>query len=203
MGKLAIVDYGCGNLFSLSNALEAIGADFVITKELSVLQAAERILLPGVGAFGEAMQKLTDTGLVEPLREMAAQKPFLGICVGAQLLFEYGHEFGLHRGLGLLPGEVRKIKAEGLKIPHMGWNDVQVCNPAAPSFVREADGKYFYFVHSFKIDAPDAVVYAAARYGETIPAVVGRDRVMGFQFHPEKSGEAGLQLLAGFVREAL
>ena len=203
MGNLAIVDYGCGNLFSLSNALEAVGADFTITGDLKVLEAADRILLPGVGAFGEAMQKLTDTGLVEPLRKMAAEKPLLGICVGAQLLFERGHEFGLHEGLGLLPGEVRKIKADGLKIPHMGWNDVQVCDNEVPSFVKQANGKYFYFVHSFKIDAPDEVVYASAQYGERIPAIVGKDKVLGFQFHPEKSGDAGLQLLAAFVKGAM
>ena len=203
MGNLAIVDYGCGNLFSLSNALEAVGADFTITGDLKVLEAADRILLPGVGAFGEAMQKLTDTGLAEPLCKMAAEKPLLGICVGAQLLFERGHEFGLHEGLGLLPGEVRKIKADGLKIPHMGWNDVQVCSSEVPSFVRKADGKYFYFVHSFKIDAPDEVVYASAQYGERIPAIVGKDQVLGFQFHPEKSGDAGLQLLEAFVKGAM
>ena len=198
---VAIVDYGVGNLFSLECSLNAIGAEVVVTADPAVLKAADQVLLPGVGAFGDAAQKLRDTGLDQILRELAAAgKPLLGICLGMQLLFEKGYEYGEHQGLGLIKGSV--VPMEGvipadLKIPHIGWNALKF-KKASPLFANIKDGDCVYFVHSFYAADCDEAVIATAEYGAELTAAVEQGNVCGCQFHPEKSGPVGLAILRGF-----
>ncbi|MBO5953756.1 MAG: imidazole glycerol phosphate synthase subunit HisH [Oscillospiraceae bacterium] len=199
---IAIVDYGVGNLFSLKSSLAAIGAETVVTADPAVLRSADKILLPGVGAFGDAAQKLRSTKLDSLLRELAASgKPLMGICLGMQLLFEKSYEYGEHQGLGLIPGAVRPIAdviAKELKIPHIGWNalHIQKENPLL-RYVREGD--CVYFVHSYyAADCADAVI-ATAEYGAELTAAVSKGNVYGCQFHPEKSGDVGLAILRAFA----
>ncbi len=198
---VAIVDYGVGNLFSLKSSLSAIGADAIVSDDIAVLSAADRILLPGVGAFGDAADKLRARGLFDPLRALAGQgKPLLGICLGMQLLFERGFEYGEHEGLGLISGEVRPISeviSAGLKIPHIGWNALHLTqeNPLL-RYVKEGD--CVYFVHSFYGKNEDGSVIATAEYGADLTAAVACGNVYGCQFHPEKSGEVGLSILRAF-----
>lgn len=194
---IAIVDYGCGNLFSLKNALDFIGSKWQITGKSADIEAADKVILPGVGAFGAAMGMLAQSGLVPAIKKSALEKPLLGICVGAQLLFQTGFEFGETEGLGLLEGTVRQIEAPGLKIPHMGWNNLVVAHP--DPLTEGLGGEYFYFVHSFCIHTLPEYVLAYTQYGEQIPSVVGKGWVRGTQFHPEKSGDAGLALLRHFA----
>ena len=201
---IAVVDYGVGNLFSLCSSLRAIGAETVVTNEKSVLRSADKIILPGVGAFGDAADKLREQGLDSLLNEQAAQgREILGICLGMQLLFESSEEYGFHRGLGLLRGRVvameGRLPAE-LKIPHIGWN--------ALHFRRDHkllryihDGDCVYFVHSFYAEDCNDSLVAAAEYGRDLTAIVARDNVMGCQFHPEKSGGVGLNILRAFCEE--
>lgn len=202
---IAVIDYGVGNVFSLASSLAHLGLEACVTREPSVLQAAERLILPGVGAFGDAMQKLTATGLVPVLQEQAQKKPLLGICLGMQLLFEKSHEYGEHTGLGLLPGEVcalaPDLRAAGFayKTPHMGWNPLQLTNAQHPLLANTHEGDAMYFVHSFYAKGCEDVLLATAEYGVAVPAVVGRGMVCGCQFHPEKSGEKGLRLLRAFA----
>lgn len=194
---IAIIDYGAGNLFSLKNALDFLGLDSVITSSADDLRNADRMILPGVGAFPDAMRMLEATGLTETILAEAQQKPLLGICLGMQMLFEYGHEFETVKGLGLIPGEVNRIVAPGLKIPHMGWSDVKIQNPCALSEgIREGDR--FYYVHSYKAVTEPQFISLYSEYSETIPGLVFRGKVYGTQFHPEKSGEIGLKLLRNF-----
>lgn len=199
---IAIVDYGVGNLFSLSSSLTALGIESVVTSDAEVLRSADRIILPGVGAFGDAMEKLVATGLVPVLLEEAQQKPLLGICLGMQLLFERGMEYGEHKGLGLIPGEVVSLKEDltdkTLKVPHMGWNalDIQQDDPLFSDF---RTGEYVYYVHSFYAKNCNDHTLATSRYGNLdVTGVVKNGFVYGTQFHPEKSGEAGLRLLRAF-----
>lgn len=199
---IAIVDYGVGNLFSLKSSLAAIGADAVVTGDAAVLHAADRIILPGVGAFGDAAEKLTATGMRDAvLAEAGAGKPLLGICLGMQLLFEKGMEYGEHAGLGLIPGTVVDLKPvlpEGLKVPHIGWNALHLCRPDHPLMKNTREGECVYFVHSFYAVDCAASTLATAEYGVPITAAVARGNVMGCQFHPEKSGAAGLNILRAF-----
>ena len=200
---IAIVDYGVGNLFSLSSSLKALGLETEVTRDAEKLRAADRIILPGVGAFGDARAKLDDTGLVPVLLEEAQRKPFLGICLGMQLLFDRGFEYGEHAGLGLVPGQVvdlhDDLEDKTLKVPHMGWNSLQIVKDD-PLFKYFQDGEYVYYVHSFYARDCAATTLGTSRYGNV--AVTGAVRcgnVWGTQFHPEKSGDAGLRLLKAFA----
>ncbi len=199
---IAIVDYGVGNLFSLKSSFAAIGADAVVTGEAEVLRRADRILLPGVGAFGDAAAKLRTSGLDRVVIEEAnAGKPLLGICLGMQLLFERSLEYGVHAGLSLIPGEVRPIAEvlpAGLKIPHIGWNALRFNGKTSPLFSGIKEGDCVYFVHSYyAADCGDSVI-ATAEYGAELTAAVQRANVFGCQFHPEKSGRVGLAILRAF-----
>lgn len=199
---IGIIDYGVGNLFSLRRSLEYVGAQAVVSGDEAVLRSAEKLILPGVGAFGDAAAKLRATGLDRlVLEEAAAGKPLLGICLGMQLLFEESEEYGLHKGLGLLPGRVVAMEGRlpaGLPIPHIGWNGLTLTNPACPLFRDTKDGDCVYFVHSYyATDCADAVI-ATTEYGAQLTAAVARGNVMGCQFHPEKSGDVGLAILKTF-----
>ena len=199
---IAIVDYGVGNLFSLKSSLDAVGAESVVTSEEAVLRRADKILLPGVGAFADAAGKLRESGFAELLKELAGEgKPLLGICLGMQLLFEKSYEYGVHEGLGLIPGNVRPIRdviPPELKIPHIGWNPLKFAGQS-PIFRNLEEGDCVYFVHSFYASDCDAYVTATAEYGAELTAAVARGNVYGCQFHPEKSGKAGLSILRAFA----
>lgn len=201
---VAIVDYGVGNLFSLKSSFARVGADVTVTGDAGVLQAAERIVLPGVGAFGDAAAKLRATGLDRVVIEEAGKgKPLLGICLGMQLLFEKSYEYGEHPGLGLVPGAVRPIAElipAGLKIPHIGWNGLHFPNKRekSPIFKDLNEGDCVYFVHSYYgADCGDCLT-ATAEYGAELTAAVQNGNVYGTQFHPEKSGTVGLSILRAF-----
>ena len=200
---IAIVDYGVGNLFSLSCSLRALGLEAEVTRDAEKLRAADRIILPGVGAFGDAAEKLEATGLIPVLREEAAKKPLLGICLGMQLLFDRSFEYGEHPGLGLVPGEVvdlrEALEDKSLKVPHMGWNSLQT-KPDDPIFKYFEDGEYVYYVHSFYARNCAANTLGTSEYGNvSVTGVVRSGQVYGMQFHPEKSGSAGLRLLRAFA----
>ncbi len=199
---IAIVDYGVGNLFSLNCSLQAIGADSIVTADPIVLAAADKIILPGVGAFADAAKKLRDSGLDILVKEQAAQgKEIMGICLGMQLLFEKSYEFGEYEGLGLLKGSV--IGMEGtipseLKIPHIGWNALRFTRESKlMRYIKEGD--CVYFVHSFYAADCDDHVIATAEYGAELTAAVAKGNVYGCQFHPEKSGKVGLEILKAFI----
>ena len=199
---IAIVDYGVGNLFSLHSSLQAIGAESVVTADEAVLRAADKILLPGVGAFGDAAEKLRNSGLADLLKEeSAAGKPILGICLGMQLLLEKSYEDGEHEGLGLIPGEIRPIAdviPADYKIPHIGWNALHF-KGSSPLFRHIQDGDFVYFVHSFYATRCEESVIATAEYGAPLTAAVAHGNVFGCQFHPEKSGPVGLRILQAFA----
>ena len=199
---IAIVDYGVGNLFSLTSSLRHLGLAAEVTGDAAKLRAADRIILPGVGAFGDARRKLDETGLVPVLLEEAERKPFLGICLGMQLLFERSLEYGEHPGLGLIPGSVIDLRGSladrTLKVPHMGWNSLQI-RKDDPIFRYFEDGEYVYYVHSYFASECEESTLGASKYGNvTVPGMVRRGSVWGAQFHPEKSGDAGLRLLRAF-----
>jgi glutamine amidotransferase len=196
---VTIIDYGSGNLRSVQKAVERLGFEARITDDPNVVAESARLVLPGVGAFGDAIAALERRGLVEPIvTHVRADRPFLGICMGLQLLFERGAEGGPHAGLGLLPGEVTRFELPaGMKIPHMGWNRVDWADNAAGRF--GPDGEHFYFVHSYVARPADpAIVAARSDYGEPFCAAVARGRLLATQFHPEKSQAAGMALLRGF-----
>ena len=200
---IAIVDYGVGNLFSLSSSLKALGLEAEITCDAEKLRAADRIILPGVGAFGDAKAKLDATGLVPVLLEEAEKKPFLGICLGMQLLFDRSTEYGDHAGLGLVHGQVVDLREDltdkELKVPHMGWNSLQTVKDD-PLFKYFKDGEYVYYVHSFYAKDCMESTLGTSEYGNVaVTGVVRSGRVYGTQFHPEKSGDAGLRLLKAFA----
>ena len=201
---VGIIDYGVGNLFSLRSSLAAIGQEVLVSSEPEVLQKADHILLPGVGAFEDAVQKLRSSGLDQMVYEsVKAGKPLMGICLGMQMLFEKSFEYGEHQGLGLLQGQVIPMAGllpENLKIPHMGWNALKFEGEKSPIFKYINEGDQVYFVHSFYATNCDSVI-ATAEYGAPLTAAVGNKNVYGCQFHPEKSGEVGLNILRAFCQE--
>lgn len=200
---ISIVDYGVGNLFSLKCSLAAIGEEVTVTGDPQALRRSGKLILPGVGAFQDAADKLRSTGLDALIREEAARgKPILGICLGMQLLFEKSYEFGEHRGLGLIPGTVVPMTGfipEALKIPHIGWNALRL-RKESPLFRYIQDGDFVYFVHSFFAAQCDCYVIADTEYGQTLTAAVQKENVYGCQFHPEKSGNVGLNILRAFAQ---
>ena len=201
----AIVDYGVGNLFSLSSSLKHLGVETTVTAEPAALRRADRIILPGVGAFGDARKKLDETGLVPLLLEEAEKKPLLGICLGMQLLLERGYEYGVHPGLGLVQGEVVPLRPdlgdESLKVPHMGWNSLRFLQKDDPLLSDVSEGEYVYYVHSFYAKGCGESTVAVSDYGAAaVPGMVRRGNVWGCQFHPEKSGDTGLRILRAFAR---
>ena len=195
-----IVDYGVGNLFSLASSLSKIGEASLVTSDKAEIEKADRVILPGVGAFADAIQKLTDSGLADTIYKVAAKGvPVMGICLGMQLLFERSYEYGEHKGLGLLKGDVCPIETDpALKIPHMGWNALTFTRPH-PLFRYIKEGNAVYFVHSYHAVNCDEAVIARAEYGIPVTAAVAKGNVMGCQFHPEKSGDVGLNILRAFV----
>ncbi len=197
---IAVVDHGMGNRRSVVRALTQVGADVVLTRDPAALAAADGLVVPGVGAFPAAMAALGDLGVVAPIRAAAAAgRPVLGICLGMQLLFERSGELGDTVGLGLLAGEVTALCAPGLRVPHIGWNDVRITSPAPLTADLPASGAPFYHVHSYAVRPADpADVVATTTYGETFATIVARGPVMGVQFHPEKSSTHGLALLRAF-----
>ena len=199
---IAIMDYGVGNLFSVEKAFLYLGADAAITSNPDVLRQADKIVLPGVGAFGDCMKNLRASGMIPLLAErVRAGVPLLGICVGLQILFEGSDESPEAEGLGFFRGRVRRIHADGLKIPHMGWNSLTIERHAsADLFAGLAEEPFVYFVHSYHAVPEDAtVVTATAEYGERLTAAVAKDNICATQFHPEKSGDVGLQILRNFI----
>ena len=199
---VAIIDYGVGNLFSLRSSLKEIGAEAVVTSDEKVIAEADRIILPGVGAFEDAARKLRESGMADVVkREAAAGKPVMGICLGMQLMFDVGYEYGEHEGLGLIRGSVRPISdviPEGYKIPHIGWNLLKF-RKESPLFKYIKEDDYVYFVHSYYAAECDDSVIAVTEYGADLTAAVSNGNVYGCQFHPEKSGEVGMKILKAFM----
>ena len=199
---VGIIDYGVGNLFSLQSSFTAIGEDVMVNSDPDVLRKADHILLPGVGAFEDAVRKLRQSGLDEMVYEAAREgKPLMGICLGMQMLFEKSFEYGEHQGLGLLKGQVIPMAGllpADLKIPHMGWNGLNITKPDGKLFRNTKEGAYVYFVHSYFADGCDDSLAARTEYGAWLTAAVEKDNIFGCQFHPEKSGEAGLDILRAF-----
>ena len=197
MGYIGIVDYGAGNLMSVSNALNFLGLENKIVTSAALMDAADGIILPGVGAFPDAMQALEESGLTESLLRAAQSKPFLGICLGMQMLFEESDEMRVCKGLGLLPGRVERIQTD-LKLPQIGWNSLNY-HRADPLMDGVDEGSYVYFVHTFMAYPSDpATLIASCDYNTQVTALVGRGQMYGAQFHPEKSGEVGMTILRNF-----
>jgi imidazole glycerol-phosphate synthase subunit HisH len=195
---IAIVDYGMGNLRSVQKAFQRVGYDAEITASPQRVLEASHVALPGVGAFGEAMANLQSAGMVDVLRQVAADRPFIGICLGQQLLFEESEEMGHHEGLGILPGKVVRFNGP-LKVPHMGWNQINILRHS-PLLAGVNDGDFAYFVHSYYVAPVDSsVILTSTDYGVSFASIVGRDQLFGIQFHPEKSQAVGLRMLANFA----
>ena len=199
---VGIIDYGVGNLFSLRSSFAAIGQQVVVSHDPEILRKADHILLPGVGAFEDAVRKLRQTHLDQMVYEAAREgKPLMGICLGMQMLFEKSFEYGEHQGLGLLKGQVVPMAGripEDFKIPHMGWNALNITKPDGKLFRNTKEGAYVYFVHSYFASGCDDSLAAQTEYGQWLTSAVERDNVFGCQFHPEKSGEVGLDILRAF-----
>ena len=201
---IAIIDYGVGNIFSLYSSLKYLGAEATLTCDPKEIRRADHIILPGVGAFGDAAEKLRQSGMADLVQaEAAAGKPLLGICLGMQLLFDKSYEYGCHQGLGLIPGKVvtmQGVVPEKYKVPHIGWNRLYFPGdkPRHPIFANLAEGDFVYFVHTYYgTDCADSTI-ALTEYGAKLTAAVARDNVCGVQFHPEKSGETGMRILRAF-----
>lgn len=198
---IGIVDYGVGNLFSLKSSLAMLGQDAVVTGDKAVLAKCDRVILPGVGAFEDAIAKLKENGMDEFVKKLAAEgKPLMGICLGMQLMFDESHEYGIHEGLGLIPGKVVAFKGmidENLKIPHIGWNALKF-KKEHPLFKYVEEGECVYFVHSFHAVECEDYLVATAEYDIDVTATVVNGNVIGCQFHPEKSGKTGLNILKAF-----
>ncbi len=199
---IVIIDYGVGNLFSLKSSFAAIGESVIVSSDERAIRDADKIILPGVGAFEDAANKLRKSGLDRVIKEETANgKPLLGICLGMQMLFEKSYEYGEHEGLGLIKGSVKPIKGEvdeSLKIPHIGWNPLHLRDPKDELFKYVNEGNCVYFVHSYYAADCDENVIATAEYGKELTAAVRNKNVMGAQFHPEKSGKVGLSILKAF-----
>ena len=202
---IAIIDYGMGNLFSLSSSLKSLGYEVEITADPDRLRAADKLFLPGVGAFRDAQERLFSTGLADVIRELAAEgKPLMGICLGMQLLFDKSYEYGEYEGLGLIPGTVVPMEgsiAPELKIPQIGWNALHFAGLEHPAFADTKEGEFVYFVHSYYATDCAPYVVATTEYSKELTAAVAKDNVCGCQFHPEKSGEVGLRLLDAFCKQ--
>ncbi len=198
---VAVIDYGVGNLFSLKSSFEILGSSACVTNDPEVIESSDRIVLPGVGAFGDAAKKLSDSGMARIVCEQAKKgKPILGICLGMQLLFETSYEYGCHSGLALIPGSVRPLKDiidPALDIPHIGWNSLEL-KGSCPLFKYMHSGDFVYFVHSFYGAQCEEYVTAYTEYSVPVTAAVARDNIFGTQFHPEKSGNVGLNILKAF-----
>ncbi|OPX88339.1 MAG: Imidazole glycerol phosphate synthase subunit HisH 1 [Pelotomaculum sp. PtaB.Bin104] len=197
---IAIIDYGMGNLRSVHKGFEKVGVEVIVSQSPGRVEESDGVVLPGVGAFADAMDNLRSSGMDAAIqRALADGKPFLGICLGQQLLFEVSEEWGLHQGLGIFPGRVRRLP-EGLKVPHMGWNQVEI-KQHDPLLAGIPDGSSFYFVHSYYVDpAQEELTLAVTDYGVRFSSIVGRGNVYGIQFHPEKSSTLGLKILENFGR---
>ncbi len=200
---IAIIDYGVGNLFSLQSSFKAIGAEAVVTKDKTVIENADKLILPGVGAFEDAAGKLRESGLGDVLKnEVQKGKTVMGICLGMQLLFDKSYEFGVHEGLGLIPGNIVPFADKidkSFQIPQIGWNELKIYD-GSTIFKNINNGDFVYFVHSYYAECDKKYVLATSDYGMEFTAAVGRDNVFGCQFHPEKSGEVGLNILRGFCQ---
>ena len=198
---IAIIDYGVGNLFSLRSSFAAIGQEAAVTNDIDEIRRADRLILPGVGAFRDAAEKLRASGMDRAVKEETAKgKPLLGVCLGMQMLFERSYEYGVYEGLGLLKGEIRPIAERipaGLKIPQMGWNALKIVKDS-PLLKYTREGEYVYFVHSYSAVGCDDSLLASTEYGAELTACVWKGNVFGCQFHPEKSGEVGLRILKAF-----
>lgn len=198
---IAIIDYGVGNLFSIKSSFEAVGADTVVTSDPETIRSADKIMLPGVGAFEDAARKLKESGLGEIVKQEEAKgKPLLGVCLGMQLLFERSHEYGVHEGLGILKGDVVPMKGyidEKLKVPQIGWNALKFTKES-PLFKYIKNGDFVYFVHSYFASGCEDSVAAVTEYDKDLTAAVSKGNVYGCQFHPEKSGDVGLNILRAF-----
>lgn len=196
---IAIIDYGAGNIFSVKNALDYLGMESRLVSDEESVKSADAVILPGVGAFPAAMSMLERSGLVDTIKAEAAKKPFLGICLGMQMIFSKGYEFEETDGLGLIDGSVIKMEEPELIIPHMGWNKLEKLNDC-PLLAGIGDNEYVYFVHSYKAECDDKNIAAYSEYGGRVPALVWDGKyVYGAQFHPEKSGETGLKILKNFA----
>ena len=199
---IAIIDYGVGNLFSLQSSFAAIGKEAVVTADPAVIRSADRVILPGVGAFEDAARKLRESGMADLVKEQAAAgKPIMGICLGMQLLFDESYEYGRHAGLGLIPGAVKPIAdviPAGYKVPHIGWNALSFMGEKSQLFRYLNEGDCVYFVHSYYATDCDGAVTSTAEYGAPLTASVEKGNVYGCQFHPEKSGAVGLSILKAF-----
>ena len=201
---IAIIDYGVGNLFSLASSFKAIGFETIVTGDAATIKKADKLILPGVGAFEDAIKKLKDSGLDKVISdEVSAGKPLMGICLGMQMLFEKSYEYGVHQGLGLIKGEVVPMEntiPKELKIPHIGWIYLKI-KENNPLLKYISDGDFVYFVHSFYATGCDDAIIATTEYGKELTAAVAYGNVMGCQFHPEKSGSVGLSILRAFCEE--
>ena len=199
---IAIADYGVGNLFSLHSSFGAIGYETIVTRNPEEVKCADKIILPGVGAFGDAAKKLRDSGMYDVIKKEALSgKPLLGSCLGMQMLLEKSFEYGIHEGLGLIKGEIHPISdviPKDLKIPHIGWNSLSFKDQSSPLFKYIKDGDFFYFVHSYYGADCEENVIATSEYGTPLTAAVAKDNIFGCQFHPEKSGQVGLNILRAF-----
>ncbi len=204
---IAIIDYGVGNLYSLRSSFAHIGQDAVVTGDAEVLRSADRLILPGVGAFSDAIKKLRSTGLDQVVMEQAQYgKPLLGICLGMQMLFEKSYEYGEHQGLGLLKGEIVPMKGTippHLLVPHIGWNALHFHKTDCPLFCEVSEGDCVYFVHSFYAQNCEDSLVATAEYGMDLTAAVAKENIYGCQFHPEKSGTVGLNILRAFCEKEI
>ena len=194
---IAIIDYGMGNLRSVQKALQFVGQDAVITSDLDEINKADKIVLPGVGAIGDAMETIRKKGFDKAIYKACDEgKPFLGICLGMQMVFDKSYEYGEHKGLGLIPGTIQLLP-DNVKMPHIGWNNLNV-KLRAPLFVNTGESPYVYFVHSYYLETDAPVVSATTFYGKEIQVAVQKDNIFALQFHPEKSGDVGLQILKNF-----
>lgn len=195
---IAIIDYGAGNLHSVKNALDYMGAQWVITRDRDTIKNASHVILPGVGSFGDAMECMRESGLIDTVKGVALSgKPFLGVCLGLHLLFEESEESPGAKGLGIFKGKIRRIPDCGLKIPHMGWNNIEC---SKDSKILSKDNPFVYFVHSYYIDPEDKdIISSYTEYGEKLPVSIEKDNIFAVQFHPEKSGDAGLDILKKFI----